>query len=77
MKAPIILATDTSDLTIAKDWAKLVAPHITGIKLGLEFFLNFGAEGVRAVCADHEQRPGHTERHGSYLRYRAPCEYRH
>ena len=54
MKAPIILATDTSDLTIAKDWAKLVAPHITGIKLGLEFFLNFGAEGVRAVCADHE-----------------------
>lgn len=54
MKAPIILATDTSDLEIAKQWAKLVAPHITGIKLGLEFFLNFGAEGVRAVCADHD-----------------------
>jgi orotidine-5'-phosphate decarboxylase len=54
MKAPIILATDTSDLEVAKQWAKLVAPHITGIKLGLEFFLNFGAEGVRAVCADHQ-----------------------
>ena len=54
MKAPIILATDTSDLEIAKTWAKLVAPHISGIKLGLEFFLNFGAAGVRAVCADHE-----------------------
>lgn len=54
MKAPIILATDTSDLEIARQWAKLVAPHITGIKLGLEFFLNFGADGVRAVCADHE-----------------------
>ena len=54
MKAPIILATDTSDLEVAKQWANLVAPHITGIKLGLEFFLNFGAEGVRAVCADHE-----------------------
>ena len=54
MKVPIILATDTSDLEVAKKWAKLVAPHITGIKLGLEFFLNFGAEGVRAVCADHE-----------------------
>ena len=54
MKAPIILATDTSDLEVAKQWAKLVAPHITGIKLGLEFFLNFGAEGVRSVCADHE-----------------------
>ena len=48
------MATDTSDLEVAKQWAKLVAPHITGIKLGLEFFLNFGAEGVRAVCADHE-----------------------
>ena len=54
MKAPIILATDTSDLEIAKSWARLVAPHITGIKLGLEFFLNFGAEGVREVVADHE-----------------------
>ncbi len=54
MKAPIILATDTSDLEIAKSWAKLVAPHISGIKLGLEFFLNFGAEGVREVVADHE-----------------------
>ncbi len=48
------MATDTSDLEVAKQWAKLVAPHITGIKLGLEFFFNFGAEGVRAVCADHE-----------------------
>jgi orotidine-5'-phosphate decarboxylase len=54
MKAPVILATDTSDLKIAKTWARLVAPHITGIKLGLEFFLNFGAEGVRQVVADHE-----------------------
>jgi orotidine-5'-phosphate decarboxylase len=54
MKAPIILATDTSDLEVAKAWARLVAPHITGIKLGLEFFLNFGADGVREVCADHE-----------------------
>lgn len=54
MKAPIILATDTSDLQVAKNWARLVAPHITGIKLGLEFYLNFGAAGVREVCADHE-----------------------
>lgn len=52
MKAPIILATDTSDLEIAKSWARLVAPHITGIKLGLEFFLNFGAAGVRKVTSD-------------------------
>jgi orotidine-5'-phosphate decarboxylase len=54
MKAPIFLATDTSDLEIAKTWARLVAPHITGIKLGLEFFLNFGSDGVREVVADHE-----------------------
>jgi orotidine-5'-phosphate decarboxylase len=53
MKAPIILATDTSELEVAKKWARLVAPHITGIKLGLEFFLNFGAEGVKQVCDDH------------------------
>ena len=54
MKAPIILATDTSDLEIAKSWASAVAPHITGIKLGLEFYLNFGAAGVREVCGDHD-----------------------
>lgn len=54
MKAPIILATDTSDLVVAKEWANLVAPHISGIKLGLEFFLNFGADGVREVMADHD-----------------------
>lgn len=54
MKAPIILATDTSDLEVAKSWARLVAPHITGIKLGLEFYLNFGAAGVREVCGEHE-----------------------
>jgi orotidine-5'-phosphate decarboxylase len=53
MKVPIILATDTSELEVAKSWARLVAPHITGIKLGLEFFLNFGAEGVKQVCDDH------------------------
>lgn len=54
MRAPIILATDTSDISVAKSWAELVAPHITGIKLGLEFFLNFGADGVREVIADHK-----------------------
>jgi orotidine-5'-phosphate decarboxylase len=54
MKAPIILATDTSDLEVAKSWASAVAPHITGIKLGLEFYLNFGAAGVREVCGDHD-----------------------
>jgi len=54
MRVPIILAIDTSDLQVAKEWARLVSPHITGIKLGLEFFLNFGAQGVREVCADHE-----------------------
>jgi len=54
MKAPVILATDTSDLEVAKSWASAVAPHITGIKLGLEFYLNFGAAGVREVCGDHD-----------------------
>jgi orotidine-5'-phosphate decarboxylase len=54
MKAPIFLAIDTSDLSIAKEWARLVAPHISGVKLGLEFYLNFGESGVREVLADHD-----------------------
>lgn len=54
MKAPIILAADTSDLNVAIKWAHLVAPHISGIKLGLEFYLNFGASGVKDVCANND-----------------------
>ena len=49
MKAPIILALDTSDIEIAKSWVKATQESVSVYKLGLEFFLNFGADGVRAI----------------------------
>ena len=49
MKAPIILAIDTSDLSTAKAWVKATHESVSVYKLGLEFFLNFGADGVRAI----------------------------
>ena len=55
-KAPIILAIDTSDLEIAKSWISLTSEHVSVFKLGLEFFLNFGAEGVKAVTENSDAK---------------------
>lgn len=49
MKAPIILAVDTSDFEVAKSWVKATHESVSVYKLGLEFFLNFGSDGVRAI----------------------------
>jgi len=49
VKAPIILAIDTSELATAKEWVKATNESVSVYKLGLEFFLNFGADGVRAI----------------------------
>jgi orotidine-5'-phosphate decarboxylase len=49
MKAPIVLAVDTPDLEIAKQWISCTQESISVYKLGLEFFLTFGHEGVRAI----------------------------
>ena len=49
MKAPIVLAVDTPDLEIAKKWVFATQDSVSVYKLGLEFFLSFGAEGVRAI----------------------------
>lgn len=49
MKAPIILAVDTSDFETAIDWIKATQESISVYKLGLEFYLNFGAAGVAQV----------------------------
>lgn len=54
VKAPIVLAIDTSDLEIALNWVKATEGLISVYKLGLEFFLTFGNEGVRAI-ADQTQ----------------------
>ena len=49
MKAPIILAVDTSDFETAISWIKATEDSVSVYKLGLEFYLNFGAEGVAQV----------------------------
>jgi orotidine-5'-phosphate decarboxylase len=49
---PIFVAIDTTDLIRARDLAATLAPHVGGIKLGLEFFLAHGAAGVAAVRPD-------------------------
>lgn len=48
-KAPIILAVDTPDLSVAIEWIKATQDHISVFKLGLEFFLTFGSYGVKAI----------------------------
>ena len=49
----IIAALDTTDPQKALGWARAVAPSCGMLKLGLEFFLANGAEGVRLI----DQRP--------------------
>jgi len=49
IKAPIVLAVDTPDLSTAIEWVKATQEHISVFKLGLEFYLTFGADGVKAV----------------------------
>jgi len=52
MKAPIVLAVDTHDLEVAKRWIAATQNSISVYKLGLEFFLTFGQEGVRAIKSE-------------------------
>ena len=49
MKAPIVLAVDTQDLEVAKRWVGLTEPFVSVFKLGLEFFLTYGHDGVQAI----------------------------
>lgn len=49
-KAPIVLALDTSDLSMAISWVRATEDLVSVYKLGLEFFLTFGLDGVRAVA---------------------------
>ena len=49
MSAPIILAVDTRDLEVAKRWIEATRDSVSVYKLGLEFFLTFGAQGVNAI----------------------------
>ena len=49
MKAPIILAVDTSDFDIALAWIENTKDSVSVYKLGLEFYLNFGSQGVSQI----------------------------
>jgi orotidine-5'-phosphate decarboxylase len=45
----LIVALDTADAAKARAWADAVSPHAGLLKLGLEFFLANGPEGVRGI----------------------------
>jgi orotidine-5'-phosphate decarboxylase len=47
---PIFCALDTTDLSWALDIANEVAPHVGGLKIGLEFYNANGPAGARAIC---------------------------
>ena len=47
---PVFAALDTTDLARARQLAGQVAPHVGGIKLGLEFFLAQGLANTAAVA---------------------------
>jgi orotidine-5'-phosphate decarboxylase len=49
MSSPIILAVDTKEFDTARAWIEATREHIDVYKLGLEFFLTFGAEGVSSI----------------------------
>lgn len=47
---PIFVAADTADLHRARELVAAVAPHVGGVKLGLEFFMANGPDGVRRMA---------------------------
>jgi orotidine-5'-phosphate decarboxylase len=48
-KAPIVLAVDTPELSTAIEWVRATQESVSVFKLGLEFFLTFGSEGVKVI----------------------------
>ena len=48
-RAPIAVALDAPDLDTAAEWAALVAPTCSTLKIGLELYLRYGPEVVASV----------------------------
>jgi orotidine-5'-phosphate decarboxylase len=48
-RAPIAVALDAPDLNTAAQWAALVTPHVSTLKVGLELYLRFGPDAVASV----------------------------
>jgi orotidine-5'-phosphate decarboxylase len=46
---PVFVAIDTPDLTGALALARLVKPHVGGLKIGLEFYTANGPDGIRRI----------------------------
>lgn len=55
MKSPLILAVDTDSIDVAKKWVDATSEFIGTYKVGLEFFLARGLDGVKEI-AEHAQR---------------------
>lgn len=47
--APIAVALDAPDIDTAAHWARLVTPHVTTVKVGLELYLRYGPECIASV----------------------------
>jgi orotidine-5'-phosphate decarboxylase len=56
VNSPIVLALDTKDLEVAKNWIAVTNHSVATYKVGLEFFLKFGSQGVLDLrnCGDFE-----------------------
>lgn len=48
-RAPIAVALDAPDLDTAAEWAALVTPHVSTLKIGLELYLRYGPDVVASV----------------------------
>lgn len=49
MKLPIIIALDTKDVAQAASWIKASKESISHFKIGLEFYLRHGAQGIEKL----------------------------
>lgn len=47
--APVAVALDAPDIDTAARWARLITPHVTTVKVGLELYLRYGPDCVASV----------------------------
>ncbi len=49
MTNPVFVALDTTNIDHAESLARALAPHVGGVKLGLEFFSSHGPSGIARI----------------------------
>jgi orotidine-5'-phosphate decarboxylase len=59
MTLPIILALDTKDIQLAKSWIKASSGSIDHFKVGLEFYLKHGSQGIKELQKEIEFNQKH------------------